>query len=156
VHVQFGDRAKQDAGVNFSFLLTIADINAIVIYNLQRNIAAGDLDVFAFARPSSAADCRSRAASAAGSRIYSAALNGNVPTVTSTAAANTSCFAAGYRRYITITNRNILTRCVLTSANACTQGTALGGDGAAFDHNIAAAFLGTTANACTPVTAVSF
>ena len=135
--------------------MTIADINVIVIYSFQRNIAAGDLDVFAFASPSSAADCRSRAVSAAGLCIYSAALNGNVPTVTSTAAANTSCFAAGYRRYITITNRNILTRCELTSANACTQDTALGGDGAAFDHNIAAAFLGTTANACTPVTAVS-
>lgn len=40
VLVQFGDRAKQDAGVNFSFLLTIADINVIVIYSFQRNIAA--------------------------------------------------------------------------------------------------------------------
>ena len=91
VLVQFGDRAKQLAGVNFSFLLTIADINVIVIYSFQRNIAAGDLDVFAFASPSSAADCRSRAVSAAGLCIYSAALNGNVFAVTSTAAANTSC-----------------------------------------------------------------
>ena len=56
VLVQFGDRAKQLAGVNFSFLLTIADINVIVIYSFQRNIAAGDLDVFAFASPSSAAE----------------------------------------------------------------------------------------------------
>jgi len=82
VLVQFGDRAKQLAGVDFSFLLTIADINVIVIYSFQRNIAAGDLDVFAFASLSSAADGRNRAASAAGSRIYSASLNGNVLTVT--------------------------------------------------------------------------
>ena len=74
VLVQFGDRAKQLAGVDFSFLLTIADINVIGIYSFQRNIAAGDLDVFAFASPSSAADCRSRAVSAAGLCIYSAAL----------------------------------------------------------------------------------
>lgn len=82
VLVQFGDRAKQLAGVDFSFLLTIADIDVIVIYSFQRNIAAGDLDVFAFASLSSAADGRNRAASAAGSRIYSASLNGNVLTVT--------------------------------------------------------------------------
>lgn len=56
VLVQFGDRAKQLAGVDFSFLLTIADIDVIVIYSFQRNIAAGDLDVFAFASLSSAAD----------------------------------------------------------------------------------------------------
>ena len=67
VLVQFGDRAKQLAGVDFSFLLTIADIDVIVIYSFQRNIAAGDLDVFAFASLSSAADGRNRAASAAGS-----------------------------------------------------------------------------------------
>lgn len=82
VLVQFDDRAKQLAGVDFSFLLTIADIDVIVIYSFQRNIAAGDLDVFAFASLSSAADGRNRAASAAGSRIYSASLNGNVLTVT--------------------------------------------------------------------------
>lgn len=124
VLVQFGDRAKQLAGVDFSFLLTIADINVIVIYSFQRNIAAGDLDVFAFASPSSAADCRSRAVSAAGLCIYSAALNGNVLTVTSTAAANTSCFSAGYRRYITIANRNILTcgeSFSAASAHRCSQ-----------------------------------
>ncbi len=135
--------------------MTIADINVIVIYSFQRNIAAGDLDVFAFASPSSAAKFSSRAASAAGLCIYSAALNGNVLTVTSIAAANTSCFSAGYRRYITITNRNILTRCELTSANACTPLTAMGVDDAAFDLNIAAAFLGTTANARTTLAAVS-
>lgn len=121
VLVQFGDRAKQLAGVDFSFLLTIADIDVIVIYSFQRNIAAGDLDVFAFASLSSAADGRNRAASAAGSRIYSASLNGNVFAVTLKAAANACCFATGYRRYITIANRNILTRRALTSANACTQ-----------------------------------
>ena len=57
VLVQFGDRAKISLlGSNFSFLLTIADIDVIVIYSFQRNIAAGDLDVFAFAIHSSAAD----------------------------------------------------------------------------------------------------
>ena len=154
VLVQFGDRAKQLAGINFSFLLTIADINVIVIYSFQRNIAAGDLDIFAFAIHSSAADGRNRAASAAGLCMYRAALNGNVFAVTLKAAANACCFATGYRRYITIANRNILTRRALTSANACTPVTAVGLDRTTFNNNIAGIFMPCAANACAALTAV--
>ena len=104
------------------------------------NIAAGDLDVFAFATHSSAANSRNRAVSAAGLCIYRAALNGNVFAVTLKAAANACCFATGYRRYITIANRNILTRRALTSANACTPVTAVGLDRTTFNNNIAGIF----------------
>ena len=124
------------------------------------NIAAGDLDVFAFATHSSAANSRNRAVSAAGLCMYRAAIDGDVFAVALEAAANACCFAAAISRYITAIDRNIAaaeyTRTVahIAAADACTPLTAMGDDGAAFDLNIAAAFLGTTANARTTLAAV--
>ena len=155
--VHIGDGTGQVAFVDFAIRAANPDTST----GFYGNIAAGDLDVFAFAIHSPAANSRNFF-TAAGLCMYRAAIDGDVFAVALEAAANACCFAAAISRYITVIDRNIAaaehTRTVahIAAADACTPFTAVGGDGAAFDHNIAAAFLGTTANACAALTAVGF
>ena len=64
------------------------------------NIAAGDLDVFAYTIYTPAANSRNFF-TAAGLCMYRAAIDGDVFAVALEAAANACCFAAAISRYIT-------------------------------------------------------